>query len=316
MSQKNDRVGNASPESSIIKKIEHLIIVDLDGTLLNRDFSTLNLENKKALQKLQKRGHKICIATGRNYNSAISFYKEIGLKGQLATYNGAYINNPSLETEIPVVIPISRKVLGEILSEEIVKKNLINCMVDTVKRETKTTCDDIYYREIFFNGNPYKKVDINNIEEIIGEDALQLVMEFSNDNKRRIDEIISTLRRNYKNSIAFYYGGKLKAEKEGDTILVPDKERVIVKVRSVNANKGEAAKLIAGYNNISLNHTIAFGNDINDMEMMGRVGVGVAVSNSENNLKAYVHDITEFDSHEGGVAKYLLNFFGPEDDEE
>jgi hydroxymethylpyrimidine pyrophosphatase-like HAD family hydrolase len=43
---------------------------------------------------------------------------------------------------------------------------------------------------------------------------------------------------------------------------------------------------------------------------MNRVGIGVAVSNSSNNLKAYVHDITEFDNHSGGVAKYLTDYFG------
>ena len=119
------------------------------------------------------------------------------------------------------------------------------------------------------------------------------------------------MRKKYKSSITFYCGEKLKAKSEGNKILVPEPEKLIIKIRNVNANKGEAAKLVAGYYNISLTHsTIAFGNDINDIEMMNKVGIGVAVSNSANNLKAYVHDITEFDSHDGGVAKYLKNYFG------
>lgn len=285
----------------------HLIVVDLDGTLLNKDFSTLNQKNKIVLQELIKRGHKICIATGRNYLSALPFYKEIGLDTFLITYNGAYINHP-LREENPnlALIAIANSVVRGILAEKIIQDNLLNVMVDSIDRETISTSDDIYYREIFFNGNAYVKGDV--LQYLGNKDCLQLVLELPNE-ERKVNQIISTLRKKYKSSITFYCGDKLKAEKLGDKTLVPEPEKLIIKIRNVNANKGEAAKLVASYYNISLMNTVAFGNDINDIEMMNRVGIGVAVSNSINNLKAYVHDITEFDSHSGGVAEYLRNYF-------
>jgi hydroxymethylpyrimidine pyrophosphatase-like HAD family hydrolase len=138
---------------------QHLIVVDLDGTLLNKDFSTLNQENKKVLQELQKKGHKICIATGRNYLSALPFYKEIGLDTFLITYNGAYINNP-LKTEIPsITIPISNLTIRDILSEDVIKENLLNVMVDSTDKQSISSSNDIYYQEIFFNNNPYIIID-------------------------------------------------------------------------------------------------------------------------------------------------------------
>ncbi len=292
-------------DQEIINK-KHLIVVDLDGTLLNKDFSTLNQKNKKVLQELQKRGHKICIATGRNYRSALPFYQEVGLDTLFITYNGAYINHP-LKNEVLAIIPIANSVIRNILAEEIIKNNLLNFMVDSLDRESISTSDDIYYQEVFFNGNPFVKGDV--LQHLGKKDGLQLVLEFPNE-ERKINQIISTLRKKYKSSITFYCGEKLKAEREGEKILVPDPTKLIIKIRNLNANKGEAAKLVASYYNISLNNTVAFGNDINDVEMMSKVGIGVAVSNSLNNLKAYVHDITEFDSHSGGVAKYLSNYFG------
>ncbi|CAG8574040.1 2322_t:CDS:1 [Ambispora gerdemannii] len=288
-------------------KESHLIIVDLDGTLLNRDFSTLNQKNKKVLQELKKRGHKICIATGRNYFSALPFYQEIGLDTFLITYNGAYINHPLKKDSPTVTIPIANSVVRDILAEKIVKDNLLNFMVDSIDRQSISTSDDVYYQEIFFNNNPYIKGDV--LQHLGEKDCLQLVLEFPNE-ERKINQIISTLRKKFKSSITFYCGEKLKAEQEGEKILVLDREKLIIKIRNYNANKGEAAKLVAGYYNTPLLRTIAFGNDINDMEMMNKVGIGVAVSNSVNNLKAYVHDITEFDSHSGGVAEYLTNYFG------
>lgn len=290
-------------------KEKHLIVVDLDGTLLNKDFSTLNQKNKQVLQALQKKGHKICIATGRNYLSARPFYEEIGLDTFLITYNGAYIYHP-LENKVLANISIANSVVRAILDEDIIKENLLNVMVDSTDKQSISTSDDIYYQEIFFNNNPYVKKDHkNDILKYLGDkDCLQLVLEFPNQISL-VDNVIRRLRKNYKSSITFYCGEKLKAERAGEKILVPDHTKQIIKIRNYNANKGEAAKLVAGYYNIPLSHTIAFGNDINDIEMMNRVGIGVAVANSANNLKAYVHDITEFDSHSGGVAKYLSDYF-------
>ncbi|CAG8531798.1 2166_t:CDS:2, partial [Scutellospora calospora] len=249
-------------------------------------------KNKHVLQELQKRGHEICIATGRNYLSALPFYKEIGLNGFLITYNGAYIHHPiKKDRTLSAVIPISKSVVQNILTKDIIQKNLLNIMVDSIDRESISTSDDVYYQEVFFNH------------------CLQLVLEFPNEEKK-INKIISTLRKEHKYSITFYYGEKLKAAREGEKILVPDPTKSIIKIRNYNANKGEAAKLVASSCEVPLMHTIAFGNDINDIEMMEKVGIGVAVSNSVNNLKAYVHDITEFDSHSGGVAKYLTDYFG------
>src|SRR5215216_5158529 len=87
-----------------INQEKHLIKLDIDGTSTNPDFSTLNQKLKVVLQKLIKQGHKICFTTGRNYLSALPFYKEVGLDTFLVTYNGAYINNPSDKNNKEVVV--------------------------------------------------------------------------------------------------------------------------------------------------------------------------------------------------------------------
>jgi 5-amino-6-(5-phospho-D-ribitylamino)uracil phosphatase len=298
---------NIEISSNSSNQEKHLIIVDLDGTILP-DFTNVDKLAAEVLQKLKKKGHKVCIASGRNLPSILPVYHEIGLDTFIIAYNGALIYHP-FEKKTMATITISNKVVKEILSEKIIKDNLLNYMVDSVDCEIISTSDDIYYKEVFFNGNSYTKGDV--LKNLKDKDCLQLVLEFPNTTSL-IDDIIRTLRKKYKNSITFYCGEKLKVKPGEGNILVPDHSKQIIKIRNYNANKGEAAKLVAGYYNISLMNTVAFGNDINDIEMINKVGVGVAVSNSLNNLKAYVHDITEFDSHKGGVAKYLVDFFGLE----
>jgi HAD superfamily hydrolase (TIGR01484 family) len=232
---------------------KHLIKLDIDGTSTNADFSTLNQNLKKVLKKLKEKGHKICFTTGRNYLSALPFYKEVGLDTFLVTYNGAYINNPSKQNEKMVLNPIKNEIVKDILNESIIKKNLLNILIDRVSRQkngdevdlkTISTSDDIYYQEIFFNGNPYAKGE--DILQLLGEeDALQLVLEFSGseiDAERTFNEILTMLHNKYGSSAAFYYGNKLKAKNPGDKILVPDPERKVIKIRSILASKGRGTE--------------------------------------------------------------------------
>src|SRR5690606_9567424 len=152
--------------TDLTKKEIHLIKLDIDGTSTNSDFSTLNQKLKKVLQEIKKQGHIICFTTGRNYLSALPFYKEVGLDTFLVTYNGGFINNPSKDgTKETVRNPISNQTVKEILAEPIIKENLHNVLIDKTDLSTISTSNDIYYEEIFFNGNPYTK----------GEDILSLL---------------------------------------------------------------------------------------------------------------------------------------------
>jgi len=155
-------------------------------------------------------------------------------------YNGAYIGHPVKKNEEVVVLnPISNQVVKGILNEPIIKKNLRNVLIDKIDRTTISTSDDIYYQEIFFNGNPYTK---GNISKLLGDkDALQLVLEFPHD-EETFNNILLVLRTEYGAAIDFYFGSKLKAKKSGDKVLVPDPKSIIIKIRSKFASKGMAAE--------------------------------------------------------------------------
>src|SRR3954471_4529876 len=211
-------------ESKVKDKEIHLIKLDIDGTSTNSDFSTLNQKLKKVLQEIKKQGHKICFTTGRNYLSALPFYKEVGLDTFLVTYNGAFINNPSKNNAEELVLnPIANKTVKDILDEPIIKRNLCNVLIDKIDRTTISTSDDIYYEEIFFNGNPYTKGrDI--LKLLGGQDALQLVLEFPK-NEKMFNDILMLLNSEYSASITFYSGSKLKAKNPGDKVLVVDPDK-------------------------------------------------------------------------------------------
>lgn len=291
------------------KEQPYLILIDLDGTTLNKDYKTFNLLNKQVLTFLKKQGHKICITTGKNYLSALPFYNELGLDTYLATYNGAYISNPSDDKKSKSLSPIANSALQAIIDDSVVKESLRDYLIDTTDNETISTSEHVYWKEVFFNNNPY--VCGNVTEYLAGRDVLQIVLEFPSESKK-MNGVISALRK-YKTATSFNFISKLKQGSEADKSLIVDKESSVIRIRSAFANKGIAAEWISSYYNIPLSRTIAFGDDKNDFEMIKKVGFGIAMANGTSELKALSHEVTELDNHAGGVGKHLMDFFGLEE---
>ncbi len=76
-----------------------------------------------------------------------------------------------------------------------------------------------------------------------------------------------------------------------------------------NANKGNAARKASRFFNIPLSQIVAFGDDINDIEMIEIVGTGVAMGNAVSELKNVADYITETNDNDGiatWINKYLL----------
>ena len=109
------------------------VMLDLDGTLLNNDHR-ISDTNKKVLKKLENKGIKIFLATGRSYESMRSYHEELNLTTPAICYNGAKIIYPNgNEKEYPV--------------KEIPLKTLIE-----IAREYKTHLN-LYQHEIWYSEN-------------------------------------------------------------------------------------------------------------------------------------------------------------------
>ncbi|WP_194165556.1 Cof-type HAD-IIB family hydrolase [Oceanobacillus sp. CFH 90083] len=69
---------------------KHLLISDLDGTLLNGK-QEISMENKKSIQQFIKNGGLFTIATGRIEKSVYPYVEELGITLPVILYNGAVI---------------------------------------------------------------------------------------------------------------------------------------------------------------------------------------------------------------------------------
>ncbi|MFV0381419.1 MAG: HAD-IIB family hydrolase [Breznakia sp.] len=84
---------------------------------------------------------------------------------------------------------------------------------------------------------------------------------------------------------------------------------MFIEINPLGASKGSAIPYIASYYNIPLSNTIAFGDGVNDKEMLETANIGVAMKNATGTVRFLADDVTDFDNKEGGVGKYLEEFF-------
>ena len=70
------------------------------------------------------------------------------------------------------------------------------------------------------------------------------------------------------------------------------------------ADKGNALKILCGHLGIDISETVAFGDDCNDLEMLGVAGIGVAMGNAIDAVKNVADFITDTNDNDG-VAKWL-----------
>ena len=74
-----------------------------------------------------------------------------------------------------------------------------------------------------------------------------------------------------------------------------------------NAVKWSAIKAVSDFYNIDTNMLVAFGDDMNDLEMLKNCGIGVAVENALDEVK----DVTDYiceTNNDDGVARWLEKY--------
>ncbi len=266
---------------------KHLIALDLDGTLLY-DWTTLKTSTVKALKTLQDEGHTLVIATGRPFRSSERFYDMLGLKTPMINYNGGIITNKHDPAFADQTLWLEKDAILEVFKHH--KDIILNAFCE-IKDDVYLLVDDerLYDFLHLENGarlfvGPFEKTlpGPTNGFIIIAEHA-------------HGEAIVTHVNEHYK--------GILLARNWGS------QDYAIVELYTPKTNKGEALKMVASSLGFSLDDVIAFGDGINDFELIRTAGWGVAMKNAVEPLKALADDVTEHTNKEDGVIRYLNTYF-------
>lgn len=267
---------------------KYLIACDLDGTLLNGK-SELDKDTIKTLKVLQERGHKVVIATGRPYRACIDFHHEIGLDTPLISDNGGSIENPVDSKFEKVRLTIPKRVVEKIFNFAEPKTVTAFYSVDNGLYVYKKTdrLSWLYHEneETFFIEGPFTNDKLPEPSGIMYVVTVDFKEEFER-----------FLADKCENIIAFRHWGS-------------DYKNAIYEVYQKRTSKAEALSLVRQYYDIDENNFIAFGDGLNDIEMLEFAGTGIAMANAQKELKIKADIVLKETNEQLGVSNYLKSFF-------
>ena len=255
-----------------------LAVSDIDGTLVDKQKQVSPL-NRKVIKAFQEGGGAFTLATGRIEKSAIPYCRELDIQVPLILYNGARI-----------VHPVNGRVLYEkTLSSADVARALV--------LRDAYSLDYIIYSE----GEPYVFARNSNILKFEKGDGYEchVIESFDEIKGKSVTKILMI----GDNSLFDGFRNDFNGDVETSAVLVQS-EPTYLEILPAGVNKGTALERLETILGIQKNEVICFGDNLNDLEMIRRAGIGVAMGNAEKEVKAAADCIAP-DHDDDGVAWVL-----------
>jgi Cof subfamily protein (haloacid dehalogenase superfamily) len=255
-----------------------LIALDMDGTSVTPDKNAPHLEFitkpvLQAIQEAQRKGIIVIFATGRWFNAVKHHFPITNFTGPQIFCNGAVICDPD----------------GRILSKTAIPENdykdLMNSML--MRDMTVGVCDEY-----------------SMARRVVGEN----IMGFH----RWFDERENLLDTPFAAKITALEGGDWLADLIAGQFphlqTAGHKDRYM-EIWSRAISKGIALNLVAEYYGFGMDEVLAIGDGDNDYDMLERAGIGIAMGQADDTVKACADDIAPSLEHDGvawAIEKYAL----------
>lgn len=259
-----------------------LIAIDLDGTLLNKQ-NLLTPFSCEILQRLSREGFTLILASGRPYRSLAPFYQAVGLTTPLIAYNGIHVFNPS-DPSFPEQKRTFPKKDVIAIAEEL--GNKITSFLCEGDQAIYLSREDAYLAHYFpYQAYPHQ---IGKIPTILHEDVYAMVFRSSHANvpflKASVEARDSIAFRQWTSSFyseAYYRG----------------------------VDKGSALAYLKRVLGFEKEDVYAFGDSLNDLEMLLEAGHPYAVFHCKSPLLSSKFPLTKKGNDRDGVALMLQELF-------
>lgn len=257
------------------------IALDMDGTILDARYR-IDERVVKALAATRATGKKVIISTGRVYSSVLKNSEALGRVDGYVCSNGADVRLGTGETVLNLAME------PELGSELIKLSRRHNSHFHGFVGETWYFERELPYTEYYRKRSGLEGVQISFDNSSPPRFAKCLFLDEH--------ELLEPIRRDLERTL-------------GDRVQVmyssPNMLEVVTKGVSKSFGLAACVERLGG----TLSKTIAFGDADNDEDMILAAGIGVAMGNAHDELKAKA-DIVAKSVDEAGVAYFLDDFFG------
>lgn len=260
-----------------------LIVSDIDDTIVCTSNQIGNL-TKKTIKNLKNKGLLFTLATGRNMSSARNCAEQLNVELPLVLSNGCVVQTLSGDVlhHAKLQIEITKKTI------EIANKH--NMYLSLV------IGDQVYFKKGYddskFPGNVEYRHEIADWSRI--SDHFDLVNKCVV-HERKSEEKIRLLEEIYKKE----FSGKAEFYRSGLSYL---------EVAPLGISKAVGVEIIAKNLGITMDQVIAIGDYDNDLELISKAGLGIAVKNATEKVKENADLIIDSCSEEG-PAKFIQKLF-------
>lgn len=262
-----------------------LIALDIDGTLTNSK-KEITPRTRYALLEAQRQGKKIILASGRHPIGILPISKDLMLDrygGFIMAFNGGkIINCRTGETVVSKRFPL------EYLSDIVGVLSDSNITINTYDNKSI-----VANRKI--NDYTYVEQDILKTDMVFVDDFVSAI-------RFEINKILLAGEPDeidrYKEILSSRYDGLLDIYKSAPYFL---------EIMPFGVTKGSMMPPLLQKLGIKREELIAFGDNYNDMTMIGYAGFGVAMANGENDVKKIADYVCE-SNDDDGIAKALEKF--------
>lgn len=254
-----------------------LIASDIDGTLVPDGSHELNPELYDVILKLRAKGIQFAAASGRQWLSIESIFEPIKEKVFYLSDNGAYVGCHGRSL---YVNPIERKTVMDMVQDvrNMDGLDVMICGPDVIYTET----DNQEFLDWMVNGYKFHVKQVEDLTRVESE-----FIKISVYRKTDVEAHTRTLREKYAD--------RLKMTIAGDMWMDCMRPGI---------NKGQAVKLLQDSLGIKPEETMAFGDQLNDIEMLKQAYYSFAVGNAREEVKAAARFRTDTNVNDG-VLKIL-----------
>jgi len=270
-----------------------LLVLDVDGTLLNRR-GNITSRTKTTLLKVQQLGVRIVLASGRPAYGLLPLAKELELEknnGYILSYNGGQI------------ISVSSR---ELLFEKCIQPDMFPYLEKKARKKgfaLFTYRDDTIITNMPANKWIRKEAELNGMQ-IEGVESVAEAVTFSpckcmivSDN----EEELVALENHWKKHLA-------------GTLDVFRSEDYFLEIVPQHIDKANTLSILIEHLKLNVEDVIAIGDGVCDVTMIQLAGFGVAMGNAQDSVKACADFVTESNEHDGValvVENHILSAIRP-----
>lgn len=271
------------------------IFFDVDGTLLSRN-GRVSKSTKRAILRAQKKGILCGVSTGRGPRSLRRILKNLNLD-MFVTYNGQLVYD---RNQLIYAHPFEKAVLAEIVSyANLNSRQLLLGSKDHVEGSLTMRIGESGFVRRFIRFVP-KQFPIRTVK-------LGLQKFSPNRRKERYSNLAILNEPIYQ---CMMFGAEYENDKLKNALPNCDFQRsnpYTVDLVPKGGSKVQGMKQFLASKNLSFDEVMAFGDHLNDMEMLKVAGIGIAMGNAEQDAKDSADFVTA--SHQdGGIEKALKHF--------